>query len=183
MGSARTLALLLLSLVLAACGGMADDLAPSGQDEREPVQTGTVGPAVGQDAPDFTLPDTAEGSFTLSEVLASKRAVVLYFTMWCPVCDEHMSHLRSEVIPRFPDVAFAAVDFVSDSVAAARDAQVSSGYAGAGFTVLADSAHEAYDAFRGSMGCTVVVDRSGVVRMNEDYKNGARLEEVLHGLP
>jgi peroxiredoxin len=183
MVSARKCARLLVLLFLAACSGMTDDLAPSGDDKRPTVQEGTTGPAVGQRAPDFTLPDTLGGTFTLSSALPAKKGVVLYFTMWCPVCDEHMSHLRSEVIPHYPDVGFYAVDFVSGSVAQARDAQVSSGYANAGFTVLADTEQAVYDAYNGSMGCTVVVDGSGVVRMNEDYKNGARLEEVLKELP
>jgi hypothetical protein len=33
------------------------------------------------------------------------------------------------------------------------------------------------------MGTTVVIDKAGVVRMNEDYKDGLRLQAVLAGLP
>ncbi len=33
------------------------------------------------------------------------------------------------------------------------------------------------------MGTTVVVDRFGVVQMNEDYKDGTRLNQILGQLP
>jgi hypothetical protein len=33
------------------------------------------------------------------------------------------------------------------------------------------------------MGTTVVIDSTGVIRMNEDYKNGVRLQTTLAGLP
>lgn len=162
---------------------MADDLAPSGSDERPPVRAGTTGPAVGQNAPDFTLSDSLGESVTLSAALSSVRGVVLYFTMWCPVCDEHMSRLRSEVIPNYPDVRFFAVDYVSGSVAECRSSEVANGYANSGFTVLADTARSALGAYEATMGSAVVIDNAGVIRMNEDYKDGARLIDALEGLP
>jgi hypothetical protein len=33
------------------------------------------------------------------------------------------------------------------------------------------------------MGTTVVIDRTGTVRMNEDFKDGTRLQTVLTALP
>lgn len=185
MGSAKNFCRLpfLLFLFLAAGCEMSDDLAPSGSDVRPAVQPGTIGPAVGQTAPDFTLTDTLGNGVTLSASLASSRGTVLYFTMWCPVCDAHMSNMRSAVIPNHPDVRFLAVDYVSGSVAEARGSEVSNGYAGSGFTVLVDIGNPVLHSYAATMGTTVVVDNTGVIRMNEDYKDGARLRTALANLP
>lgn len=179
----RVAPFLLLWVALAACGGVADDLFPSGDDNRSAAEAGTVGPGVGQLAPDFTAPDTLGGAFTLSEALPDSRAVVLYFTMWCPTCDSHMSHIRDVLVPRYPDVAFVAVDYVSGSVADARSAQESHGFGGPEFRVVADLSDSVEALYEGTMGTAVVVDADGVVRLNEDYKDGSRVEEVLAGLP
>lgn len=178
----RLLLLLTLLLVPAGCDTM-DDLAPSGSDQRPPVTAGTVGPSVGQVAPDFTLPDTLGTTVTLAAALASSKAAVLYFTMWCPVCDAHMSHMRSAVIPAYPDVRFLVADYVSGSVVEARNSEVANGYAGSGFTVLVDIGNPVLHSYAATMGTTVVVDNTGVIRMNEDYKDGARLQDALSNLP
>ena len=184
MASARKGLLLLLACsILAGCNGIGEDLSPSGTDRRPPVAAGTVGPFVGQVAPDFTLPSTLGDNVTLSTTLVGRRAAVLYFSMWCPVCDEHMSHMRNSVMPLYPGVAFLAIDYVSGSVAEARANEVANGYAGSGFTVLADLGNPVLRAYAATMGTTVVVDNTGVVRMNEDYGNGTVLLSTLAGLP
>jgi hypothetical protein len=93
-----------------------------------------------------------------------------------------MSHMRSSQIPGFPNVRFYAVDYVSGTVADARNAEISNGYDGSGFTVLADTQQTVLSLYQATMGTTVVIDRTGVVRMNEDYKDGSRLQTVLSGL-
>ena len=183
MRSARgNLPLLLLWAVVAGCEGISDDLFPSGADNRPAVEAGTVGPEVGQTAPDFTVPDTLGGDFTLSEELPAARAVVVYFTMWCPTCDSHMSHMRDTLMPGYPDVTFLAVDYVSGSVADARSAQDSHGFGGPDFRVVADLSGEVEALYEGTMGTAVVIDAGGVVRLNEDYKDGSRVDDVLAGL-
>ena len=177
---ARCLCLGFLLLSLTACG---DNLLPSGDDQRPQVQPGTTGPLVGQNAPDFSVQDTSGATVTLASALAGKRGAVLYFTMWCPICDSHMSNMLSTTIPLFPDVRFLAVDYVSGSVADARSAEVSNGYAGTPFTVVADVSHALLTGYEGTMGTTVVVDKTGVIRMSEDYRDGSRLRAVLTGLP
>lgn len=172
------LLLLPLLLILAGCG----DLDPSGSDKRPPVEPGTTGPAVGQNAPDFTLPDSLGNSLTLSAIFPSANGVVLYFTMWCPICDAHMSHMRSAVMPLFPNARFVAVDYVSGSVPEARANEVTNGYDGSGFTVLADIGANVLREYAATMGTTVVVDNTGVIRMNEDYRDGANLRGVLAAL-
>ncbi len=186
MGSARMLVLLLLlSALLAGCGNTLNDLYPSGADKRPQVQCGIPGADVCQKAPDFTLSDTLENSVTLSTVVATTglRGTVLYFTMWCPICDTHMSNMQAAMIPQFPAVRFFAVDYVSASAAEAGNAESSNGFVGSGFTVLADTHQTALNLYHATMGSTIVIDSNGVVRMNEDYKDGARLQSVLAGLP
>lgn len=167
-------------LLLAGCGGTLDDLFPSRVDQSGGA-AGTTGPAVGQTAPDFTLPDTLGGTATLSQVVAGQRGAVLYFVMWCPICDAHLSHMLDVEIPAYPDVAFVAIDYVSGSVAQARASQVDSGWGGTAFLVLADLGAQVEAFYSRPMG-VVVVDRDRVVRMNEEF-DGARLDAVLEALP
>jgi peroxiredoxin len=185
MGSVKMGLLALLLVVHTGCGGMTDDLVPSGSDKRPIVVPGTTGPSVGQNAPDFTLTDTLGNSVTLSSTVTTTgvQGSVLYFTMWCPVCDLHMSDMRNTVLPAYPNVRFFLVDYVSGSVADARNAELSNGYAGSGFTVLADTQQMVLGLYQATMGTTVVIDRTGVIRMNEDYKDGTRLQATLVALP
>lgn len=166
----------------AGCGSMQDDLAPSGSDLRSPVIPGSLGATVGQSAPDFTLSDTLGNPVTLSDVVSTVQGVVLYFTMWCGTCDTHMSTMKTFLIPAYPNVRFYAVDYVSGSVADARKAEVDNGYAGSGFTVLADSQQSVSGLYQATMATTVVIDKNGIVRLNEDFKDGQRLQAVLAGL-
>ncbi len=167
-----------LAMLLAGCG----DLAPSDADKRPAVQEGIIGSGVGQIAPDFTIPDSLGDNVTLSAAFPSAKGVVLYFTMWCPVCDAHMSDMRAATIPAFPAARFFAVDYVCGSVAEARSSEIANGYLDSGFTVLADVGARVLAAYGATMGTTVVIDNTGVVRMNEDYRDGARLRAVLAGL-
>jgi len=176
MGSVnlRWMALLLISIALTGCGRMMEDLKPSNSDKHHS----------GQIAPDFTLPDTNGASVSLLSVLSGTtvNGVVLYFTMWCPTCDVHMSSMRSSHIPIYPTIRFFAVDYVSGTVADAGHSELSNGYAGSGFTVLADTTQSVLNLYHATMGTTVVIDKTGMIRMNEDYKDD-RLTAVLTGLP
>jgi peroxiredoxin len=185
MGSAKNGLLTMLLLLVAGCGGMMDDLAPSGSDKRPAVTPGTTGPLVGQGAPDFTLPDTLGNSITLSTVLTTTGVggAVLYYTMWCPICDAHMSNMLTYTLPNHPDIRFYLIDYVSGSVAGAATAELTNGYGGSGFTVLADVDQSVLNLYQATMGTTVVIDRSGIVRLNEDYKDGVRVRNMLANLP
>lgn len=168
-------------LLLAGCGS---DLAPSGTDQRPPAQCGITGSQVCQNAPDFTVSDSLVNTVTLSSVVSSPSTsgVVMYFTMWCSTCSEHMTLIRDWIMPNYPHVRFFAVDYVSSTVAEARYQEVDKGFDGSGFTVLADTNRAVYGRYNATMATTVVIDRNGVIRMNEGYKN-ARLIEALKGLP
>ncbi len=181
MSIAKFLVLVTGVLLLASCGDTFDDLNPSGKDRRPDIELGAAGPYVGQNAADFTLPNTLGESVNLATELSSGKGVVLYFNMWCPICDSHLSHMRSYVIPDFPDVKFLVVDYVSGSVERSRSAQLSNGYAG--MTVLVDIDEQVLNQFNATMGTTVVIDGSGIIRMNEDYKDGSKLYQTLEALP
>jgi len=172
---------LVVLLSLVACGD--SNLSPSGEDKRAGVVAGTTGAAVSQKAPDFIVPDTNGGVVTLTSALAGKKAMVMYFTMWCPICDSHMSYMLSNIIPSFPNVRFFAVDYVSGTVAGAKSAEIANGYAGTEFSVLVDVSHTLLQSYQATMGTTIVIDSAGVVQMNEDFRNGARLQAILSSLP
>jgi hypothetical protein len=87
------------------------------------------------------------------------------------------------VIPSFPGVGFYLVDYVSGTVFDAGAAALADGYTGVGFTVLADTGHALMNGLQGTMGTTVVIDAAGVIRLNEDYRDGARVKAVLAALP
>jgi len=182
----RTTAYWMLFIVLlAGCGNTMGDLNPSGLDKRPPVEPGSIGTEVGQISPDFTISDTHGNDVTLSSIVPTAQGVVLYFTMWCTLCKGDMSQMQSSAIPAFPNVRFYAVDYVSGTVAEAAAAEAENSAYTTGFTVLADT-HQILSGnsglYKGTMGIVVVIDRNGVIRMNEEYK-AARLQSVLLTLP
>jgi peroxiredoxin len=183
MYSSRFACILILSM-LAGCGGMKDDLLPSASDQRLPVIPGSLGSAVSQLAPDFTASDSLGNSITLSSVTPLHKGVVMYFTMWCPTCDAHMAYIRDNLIsqPSNSNVVFYAVDYVSGSVAESRQAQLDHNFGGSGFIVLADTSNSILGLYHATMATTVVIDRNGIVRMNEQFKT-TKLQDVLAALP
>jgi peroxiredoxin len=177
----RAMRLLLpLLLLLSACG-VGDDLFPSGADHRPAVIPGTIGPAVGQVAPDFTIPDLAGAPISLQATLASSRGVVLYFTMWCPICDAHMSDLRAKALPAYPEIPILIIDYLSGSAAAAKASQIASGWDVPGFTYLAD-VDGSLERFYGAGMAVVVIGSDRVVRLNGEY-TWPRLQAALGALP
>jgi len=185
----RPVAVALLCLHLVACGGVEDDLWPSDEDQRGSVAAGSVGALPGQTAADFQVQDSVGNAVQLADYLSDGAtpadAVVLYFTMWCPICLSHSDHMLSTVVPRFRDrgdVVYALVDYVSGSVALSRAAEQANGYAGSDFVVLADVDQALFDQFDAAMGTIVVIGPDGVIRLNEDYRTGAHLAASLDGL-
>ncbi len=180
MYSFKWVGLLLLLVCLTACGS---NLNPSGEDKRPPVLGGSSGGSVSQKSPDFSVSDSNGATVTLASSLAGKKGAVFYFTMWCPICDSHMNNMRASITPSFPDVNFYLVDYVSGSVSGAAGAASANGYAGGVFTTLADTNNALLSFYRGTMGTTVVIDTAGIVRMNEDYRDGTNLRATLAALP
>jgi peroxiredoxin len=186
-----TLALMTLSLCLILDGcNMSDDLLPSGNDARETVVTGSIGSMPGQIAENFIIKDSLNNDFNLSEHLNAGShpadVVVLYFTMWCPICLSHNDHIYNTVMPQFRGrgvVVYALVDYVSGNVSATHAAELANGYDGSDFTVLSDNNQIVLNQFNAAMGIVVVIDSDGTILLNEDYRNGSalitRLDEQL----
>ncbi|MBU0485422.1 MAG: peroxiredoxin family protein [Proteobacteria bacterium] len=181
--------LLLLTLVIAGCGGgTEDDLFPSDKDKRSEVTVGEVGGSPGNLAPDFSVTTTDNEVFILADHLRGmaeeSEATVIYFTMWCPVCAVHMDLIQFEVMARFSEqsINYLAVDYLSGSLDNTRSAQQESGFANSGFLVAADPGQVMTGIFNGTMGTTVVIDKDGVVRMNEDFRTGENLIAILDEL-
>jgi len=84
------------------------------------------------------------------------------------LCDTHMSSIRQNVKPQFPNVRFLVVDYVSGSTNQSRSAQFSNGYASE--VVIPDTEHVLLKQFDATMGSTIVINASGEILMNEDYK-------------
>jgi thiol-disulfide isomerase/thioredoxin len=175
----RSIVIFSMVLSLWGCEEFTDDLNPSGSDQRATVIEDVEGSEEGQILGDFTLKSTDGNTYSRDTLLAAGQPVVLYFTMWCPVCDGHMSHYINEIAPDFPNVHYVAVDFVSGNVDAAYYSQSDAGYLSE--TVLVDDG-TLKTALQGSMGATIVVDVDGSILMNEDYKTGSRLRDLLSTL-
>lgn len=171
MRMARFMPLILLMLCGVLLQGCVDDLAPSDKDERSFEAATTES---------FTMTDTDGQTLHLETLLEENDAVVLYFTMWCPLCDSHMSHLSTNYIGEYPNVAFIMVDYVSSTVDQSRRSKIENGYQSS--LVVADVSQDVLNRFGATMASTVVINVEGQVVLNEDYKNGARLKVALDSL-
>jgi peroxiredoxin len=179
--------LLIPMLCLAACGNMADDLNPSNNDLRPNIVANSIGNQPGQIAADFSAPATNGTTFKLSDYLAggafTADAVVLYFTMWCPICLSHTDHMLYNIIPRFQGrgtVVYVLVDYVSGSIASTIVSEAVNGYAGSVFTTIADENQSILTKLNGAMGKTIVIDAQGVIQMSEDFRTGDNLINTLN---
>ena len=179
---------LLLVMALTGCNEITDDLTPSGDDKRPTVEANTVGHLPGQIAPAFTIRSSLDEDFVLADHLSGGAepadAVVLYFTMWCPVCLAHSDHMFNNVIPQFAsrgDVVYAMVDYVSGSVITSRAAETANGYAGSAFVTLVDTDRSVMDLFNAAMGTVVVITADGEILLNEDYRSGEATITALDG--
>ena len=102
--------------------------------------------------------------------------------MWCPICLGHSDHMFNTVMPQFQDrgdVVYILVDYVSGSTAVVRATETASGYTGSGFVTLADNDQSLLKQFEATNGTTVVIAGDGTVLLNEDYRTGENLMNIL----
>ncbi|MDH4200736.1 MAG: redoxin family protein [Spirochaetia bacterium] len=159
------------------------NLFPDGTDKRNinsenPTYSGLQ---VGNSVPDLTFFNTDGTTETLSNILRLRKGVVIYFTMWCPLCETHMDYIRFNIKPGYPDIEFYLMDYVSATITGAQDNQTATGYTD--FQAALDKNFTLTDLFYGTMGTTIVIDKKSVIKMNEDFKNGQRLSNVLAAIP
>jgi hypothetical protein len=72
------------------------------------------------------------------------------------------------------------IDYVSASVSQSRSSQLANGYAG--LQLLVDSNQSLLKQFDATMATVVVISDQNKILLNEDYKNGARLIDILDNL-
>ena len=164
-------AMIVSILLLSGCSDLMDDLNPVGSDKSSTLS---------QAAADTAVLDSLSNTVNMPSDYTG-TPVVLYFTMWCPICDQHTTDMLNNTVPNFPGVEFFLVDYVSSSVAQVRSNELGGGY-GASFTTLADINNLLENYYDGTMGTTVVIDSAGAIRMNEDYLDGSRLRTMLGSL-
>ncbi len=165
-----SLALLCTALItLTACE---EDLLPSGSQLTQN--------ATGMTLDNFNVSLNTSEQVELTQTLETNDAVVLYFTMWCPICDSHMNHIRNQLVDAYPNVAFIMVDYVSGSLSNSRTSQLNSGYGD--FNVIADTDDYLQNLLQGTMGSIVIIDKNQVVLFNEYFKNDQALTQVLDNL-
>jgi len=181
-----TLFIILMGLALSACNDLTNDLLPSSSDKRATVIAGSTGNQPGQIAANFIIKDSLNNDFILADYLTGGSqptdVVVLYFTMWCPVCLSHSDHIYNTVMPQFNargNVIYGLVDYVSGSVSATRASEVANGYAGSDFIALSDIDQSLFNQLNGSMGVIIVIDNDGTILLNEDFRNGQALQTIL----
>lgn len=165
----RLIILISCTLLITACE---EDLFPS-NDQLSNDSVGTV-------VEDFTFTLSNNTTDSLSSRLQNADAVVLYFTMWCPVCETHMDNLRKNFKGQYGEIDFIFVDYVSGSIIETESAQNAKGYTD--FDVIADYDNALQDSLSGTMGSTIVIDQNFIIQMDEDFKAGNELKAVIDSL-
>lgn len=155
------------------------NLLPDDDDLRSKNSSGIL--AVGQTAPEFALPTSDGGTLTLASSLAGKNGVVIYFTMWCPVCTSHTDEVVQAIMPSFPNSRYVLVDYVSSSIAEAAMLKNYGGYDPTGIVVALDKAQTFMNSYGATMAYVVIIDSAGKIRMNEVYKR-QKMEQILGAL-
>lgn len=148
--------------------------------------------AAGSEAPDFTLPTTADQTVTLSQFRGRPVVLAFYPADWSPVCGDQMA-LYNEVLPEFQKhdaaVLGVSVDGVWCHQAFAKDRNLR-------FPLLADfepkgAVAAKYGVYRGDIGITgralFVIDKNGVIAWSHDSPLGVNpgadgILEALEGL-
>ena len=174
---------------------------------------GTVpGIAIGERAPDFTLPDAHDRPVALADRLAQGPAVVSFYRgAWCPICNTELTALQEAL----GEIRRRGASLVAISPQAPDASQSFVQRLGLGFDVLSDldqSVIEAYrlhfalddalhDTYRGfgmaldehnadgtwnlPVPATFVLDRQGIVRarhVDPNYRERMAIDDILSAL-
>ncbi|MCK9996436.1 MAG: TlpA family protein disulfide reductase [Candidatus Krumholzibacteria bacterium] len=163
-------ALILTLALLAACGEKKD----------EPTPEETTLTAVGQKAPDFTVPTIFGSPFKLSDH-KGKVVLVNWFATWCPPCVEEMPHLQKDVWEKF-----RGPDFTMVSIAREETLQVVRPFVLKNeltWPVALDVTRKAYAKYADAyIPRTQVIDREGTIIFQSqgfEKKEFAKMIEVI----
>lgn len=124
---------------------------------------------IGQQAPDFTLPDQDGNPVKLSDLLSEKNVVLVFYPFtFSSVCEGELCHIRDD-LSRFDAEGVQVVAISCNAKHAQKKWASEMGYQ---FPLLADfwphgEVARAYGVFNETAGCanraTFVIDRSGRV--------------------
>lgn len=78
--------------------------------------------------------------------------------------------------------AMLALSACGGSATGAKAMAASTGYLNTPFTIVADTDGSLLKMFNATMGATIVINKSKLVVMNEDYKQGDELRRALEEL-
>ena len=136
-------------------------------------------PAVGEQAPDFTLEGTA-GPFTLSEHRGEKVVLLFYPGDDTPVCTKQFCSYRDNA-EAFGALGATAVGISGKGV---ESKQAFADKHGLTVPLLADSdqavskAYDCWSKLRGTRRSVVIVDEQGIVRHRHDHTLGLDFQTV-----
>ena len=136
-------------------------------------------PAVGEQAPDFTLEGTA-GPFTLSEHRGEKVVLLFYPGDDTPVCTKQFCSYRDNA-EAFGALGATAVGISGKGVDSKQEFADKHGLT---VPLLADSdqsvakAYDCWSKLRGTRRSVVIVDEQGVVRHRHDHTLGLDFQTV-----
>ena len=136
-------------------------------------------PAVGEQAPDFTLEGTA-GPFTLSEHRGEKVVLLFYPGDDTPVCTKQFCSYRDNA-EAFGALGATAVGISGKGV---ESKQAFADKHGLTVPLLADTdqavskAYDCWSKLRGTRRSVVIVDEQGIVRHRHDHTLGLDFQTV-----
>lgn len=173
--------------------------------ENSPIRENAL--AVGQKAPDFTLPDAIGLNTTLSELLETGPVILTWYRGgWCPYCNLQLSHLQ-RFLPEFEKAGARLVAITPESPDSSLSTQEKHDLR---FEVLSDPANTVAKAYGGvhplpveikesyarrnvfdhyadgvvefPVPATYIIDKAGIVRyrfVDPDYRKRAEPTDLL----
>lgn len=135
-----------------------------------PVHAADVRPAVGHQAPDFTLRDSEGRSVQLSRVLGDKAVLLNFWAMWCPPCREEMPTMERayrEYKAKGLEILAVSIDFGDEAEVAAKVREFMADLK-LTFPALLDPRNQVARTYRlRGLPATFLIDRQGVIRGEE----------------
>ncbi len=128
-------------------------------------------------APDFTLQDLSQNTFTLSSYRDKQPVMLLFWTTWCPFCREELKFLKSAYSGLEKEgLALIAID-AGESTPKVNNFAKSYNFP---FRILLDtdtSVAGAFEVF--GVPTYVLIDKKGYVRLTEHYFPKEKYKSII----
>ena len=160
------------------CANNFSDIFPDSTDK---TGSNSASGQAGTISTNLQVTDMYGNQYPLYNDLAGVKGSVYYFTMWCSICMAHSGEIINNIKPSYTGFNYFLVDYVSSTPSQTR--QLSDYFAFTGLIgVLNDGSGSLLSYFHATMSSVVVIDSTGRIQMNEDFKDGSRLRSVLQSL-